>query len=694
MNDTGSNREDAGSAGATAPHEALARRLYERDGTGTAAWPELDQAAQACWRERAEHSLAALADLGYRVEPPDGSAALADEEPGSAEAIQEAEKLLRMGEPLLAYNAIQRAIEDGQADVRIRQLRGLALARSGAAQRANEVLAALRDEGYSDGETLGLLARTHKDAALATTDDERRATHLAAAFEIYASGYRESSRQDNVDDAYYTGINAATLALLRGATATARDIARDVEVLCRRALQGIEADSARAYWPQATLAEAALLLGDRDAARSRYAAVAAMAGGRYGDLGSTRRQARMLLEHLGEDSAWLDEVMRIPPVLIYTGHMIDAPGRATPRFPAAAEAAVRARIQESLEQLAPVAAYGSAACGADILCLECVHELGGELHIVLPFPVDEFVRESVAFRGDGRWRERFERLLEIADEVLVISEQVPSGGVASFEYANLVMTGLARLRADMLETRLEGLAIWDGTETGGVGGTGSVVDLWRSRGVPVQRVAPQSGPDGTAGETVAQAAAPPGPSGAGGFEYTIKTMLFADAVGYSRLTDEQIPLFFDHYMGVIAELNARTPYRAEHVETAGDGMYMVFGDPGAAGHYALALIELVNGQDWQGLGLPADMATRVGLHCGPVFVGSDPITGRPLYSGSHTSRTARIEPITPPGQVYVSSAFAAVATALGVEGLRFSYVGRTQLAKQYGKLALYHVQRP
>ena len=83
----------------------------------------------------------------------------------------------------------------------------------------------------------------------------------------------------------------------------------------------------------------------------------------------------------------------------------------------------------------------------------------------------------------------------------------------------------------------------------------------------------------------------------------------------------------------------------------------------------------------------------VGLHCGPVFVGQDPITRLPLYSGVHTSRTARIEPITPPGQVYASSAFAAVATARGVEGLRFSYIGRTQLAKHYGVLPLYHVKR-
>ncbi len=88
------------------------------------------------------------------------------------------------------------------------------------------------------------------------------------------------------------------------------------------------------------------------------------------------------------------------------------------------------------------------------------------------------------------------------------------------------------------------------------------------------------------------------------------------------------------------------------------------------------------------------MSMRIGLHCGPVYIGQDPITGSPLYTGIHTSRTARIEPITPPGQVYASGAFAAVAAARCTDGLRFSYIGRTQLAKQYGALALYHVRRP
>ena len=50
------------------------------------------------------------------------------------------------------------------------------------------------------------------------------------------------------------------------------------------------------------------------------------------------------------------------------------------------------------------------------------------------------------------------------------------------------------------------------------------------------------------------------------------------------------------------------------------------------------------------------------------------------------------EPITPPGQVYASSAYAAVLAATGT-GLALTYVGRMPLAKGYGTLGLYHVRQ-
>jgi hypothetical protein len=679
--------------------DALAKQMFELQGQGVIAWSELEDSDRAEWRSRAAQSLHALNDLGYRTNrtlDPDDARAAADRTIEEARTLaKEAERLLGLGEPLLAYNAVQQALADRPGDVRLRQLKGLALARSGALQRARKELQALRDEGFTDGETLGLLARTHKDLALATNDAADREQQLAAAFDIYLTGYRESAHRGETADAYYTGINAATIALLRGDLQSARDIAGEVEDLCKQALQ--DSDAADAYWPQATLAEAALILGDDAAARRRYATAAQLAGSRFGNLSSTRHQARLLLEYRGEDPVWLDDAMRVPPVLVFSGHMIDAQNRLEPRFTPQMEDAVRSRIREQLERISPVAVYGSAACGTDILVLECMQELGGELHIVLPFPVEEFRAASVDFRSDGKWSERFDKLLQAADDVLVIGEKAPPDCTSPYEYANLIMTGLARLRSEMLDTRLRGLAVWDGTGLGAAGGTGSVVSLWRNANVPLEHIdtaaiiSPVAKP---AAETADTEREQPAPERNGWeFDYAIKAMLFADAVGYSRLSEQQIPLFFEHYVGAIAAYNKATDHKPVHMETAGDGMYMVFDDTGTAGHYALGLSEMINACDWQSRGLPAGLSVRIGLHCGPVFIATDPITGQPLYSGTHTSRTARIEPITPPGQVYTSSAFAAVATALGASGLRFSYIGHTQLAKHYGILPLYHMKR-
>jgi class 3 adenylate cyclase len=68
----------------------------------------------------------------------------------------------------------------------------------------------------------------------------------------------------------------------------------------------------------------------------------------------------------------------------------------------------------------------------------------------------------------------------------------------------------------------------------------------------------------------------------------------------------------------------------------------------------------------RGRRMPADLNLRIALHAGPVYEFNDPVTGSRSYSGTHVSRAARIEPVTPPGQVYASKAFAALAAARGV----------------------------
>ena len=119
--------------------------------------------------------------------------------------------------------------------------------------------------------------------------------------------------------------------------------------------------------------------------------------------------------------------------------------------------------------------------------MEIVHELGGEIHVVLPFPPGEFRTASVDV-APGDWGARFDRLLEVASTVTIASDHRASGSVATFEYVNLLMTGLGQLRAELLDTTLLGLAVWDPEAGGAPGGSASVVEAWERRGIAVDKV--------------------------------------------------------------------------------------------------------------------------------------------------------------------------------------------------------------
>ena len=410
--------------------------------------------------------------------------------------------------------------------------------------------------------------------------------------------------------------------------------------------------------------------------------------GPNGDPSTTRRQARLLATHLPIEVGWLEEVLRIPPVLVLAGHQVEGTERGAARVPANLESAAREAIRAPLAAARPLAAYGAAACGADILGLELVRALGGEIHVVLPFPPADFRRTI----DDGDWGARFDRLLETADSVTVASDH--RGSVASLEYADLVMTGLGALRAEVLDTDLRGLAISDGASDGRRDGAGWWCSTWKGRGIPFSYVRVF----GSSAPTRASSAAREEPPVAHTAEllcdqFRIKALLFADAVGYSRLSDEQIPRYVDGFLGAVADSNRRnvgTDSSMSRPRATGCTWSSLTCRTRRTMRSSYARLPAARtGPRW---GLPADFNLRIALHCGPVYCGWDPVTGLPLYTGPHASRAARIESITPPGQVYASGAFAAVAAACGVEGIDMRYVGRIPLAKRSGTLPLYHLQ--
>ncbi|HEY2683325.1 MAG TPA: tetratricopeptide repeat-containing protein [Steroidobacteraceae bacterium] len=599
------------------------------------------------------------------------------------DSIEAVEAHLRQGEPLLAYNAVQKGLALWPQNLRLRQLKGLATARSGDTERANKLLRELADAGHADAETLGILARTHKDLALRAADTAERTKHLTAAFSIYRRAYEHARALGSAAEVGYTGINAAAIAVMQGELAGARQIAAEVRAQCLRALEARAGD----YWLAATLGEAALIIGEPTEAAAHYTRAAQLFAGSHGNLASTRRQAALLARHLPGDFAWTAEVLKVPPLLMYTGQLIDPQTGAATRFPRfLPEGDLAVEIRRHLDLVRPLAVYGSAASATDVLILEAMQAFGGETHIVLPFPAADFHRIG----GAGAWQVRFERVLSHATSVTITSDHRARGSTATFEYADLIVVGNARLRAQVLDARLSGLVVRNDEQLPEEG-TSALLRLWRAQGVEAKEVLlPLSD----------ISAADAGPAAPGldenehlpeGFSHEIRAMLFADAVGYSRLSEDQTPDFITQFWGAVAALNARVEQKPEHVETSGDGLYMVFAGVRAAARYALELSDLVKRTDWGARGLPEGMNIRIALHSGPVYRGYNPVTGSIIYTGPHTSRAARIEPITPPGQVYASGAFAAVTAAYGLKELALSYVGRMPLAKDYGAFEIYHV---
>jgi adenylate cyclase len=67
------------------------------------------------------------------------------------------------------------------------------------------------------------------------------------------------------------------------------------------------------------------------------------------------------------------------------------------------------------------------------------------------------------------------------------------------------------------------------------------------------------------------------------------------------------------------------------------------------------------------------------------------VTRTRLWYGGEVNRTARIEPITPVGDVYCTEAFAAALLVEGCNDCTFSSIGPQRLAKGFGEVELYRL---
>lgn len=176
--------------------------------------------------------------------------------------------------------------------------------------------------------------------------------------------------------------------------------------------------------------------------------------------------------------------MATPPavprhVLLFSGHMIDAPGRTTPRFPAAMESKAGRAIAGQLDDIAAGSgdwAICSAACGGDLLFAEAALARGVALQIYLPFDPETFAVHSVDF-ADGDWRARFDAACAASELHLMPSERPPLvEGQDPYEQLNLWMLEAASRHG---AEKVVFIGLWNGQGGDGPGGTQHMMDTVR-----------------------------------------------------------------------------------------------------------------------------------------------------------------------------------------------------------------------
>ena len=100
------------------------------------------------------------------------------------------------------------------------------------------------------------------------------------------------------------------------------------------------------------------------------------------------------------------EKLEVEPrkVALFSGHMIDAPGRKMPRFAPDKEGIAAEAVESALAGLAlepgDLAICGG-ACGGDILFAEAALARSASIELYIPFAEEAFLTESVDFAGAG-----------------------------------------------------------------------------------------------------------------------------------------------------------------------------------------------------------------------------------------------------------------------------------------------------
>jgi tetratricopeptide (TPR) repeat protein len=361
----------------------------------------------------------------------------------------------------------------------------------------------------NDPETWALLGRVDKEAWTATWNDpalsslqkREEAAYEDALLRMAIESYRQGFRRN--PGHYFSGINALTLMHLYFDLTKDNRFAHETVSMAGAVRFGAEyeTDDRQRFWAKATLGDLEVLAGNPDSVTAAYKEAVACAENDLFALNSTLMQLRLLSsldfrrECVSAGIAVLERALsrlnkpetqwQPRQVLLFSGHMIDAPERETTRFPADKESIAAGKIAEALDKLEANEndlALCQAACGGDILFIEACQQRKVKVQLLLPFAEPDFIQRSILPCHDGQgWLERYHSLKKNLDRPPRIAPdelgKTPHW-VNAYERCNLWLLYTALSYGI---SRVQFICLWNGGGADGPGGTAHMYNEVKQR---------------------------------------------------------------------------------------------------------------------------------------------------------------------------------------------------------------------
>lgn len=169
-------------------------------------------------------------------------------------------------------------------------------------------------------------------------------------------------------------------------------------------------------------------------------------------------------------------------ILLFSGHMIDVPGRSRPRFPLNKATKAEAEIMKVLDELGANhedLALTQGASGGDLIFAECCQVKTVNIQFLQPFTEQTFIEQSV-ISSKGDWLNRYLAVKkEAAIQVRAMPEAFLVGNCNPFEACN---EWLLKTALDYGADKVRFICLWNGEGGDGAGGTAHMVQQVKKSG--------------------------------------------------------------------------------------------------------------------------------------------------------------------------------------------------------------------